>query len=51
MFGIAGALVAWFFTVFLGSLERVWVSWAAGILGVISSSLCAQGAWHILAKK
>jgi hypothetical protein len=45
---IIAALVAWFVSLFLCSLERWWLSLLSAALGLYSSSLCAESAWYML---
>ena len=50
IFGIILALVVWFVTLFLGSLERWFSSLISGFLGLYASSLCVESAWHMLSQ-
>jgi hypothetical protein len=50
IFGIIGALLVWFITLFLGSLEVWGWSLLAAFIGLYTSSLCAESAWSMLSR-
>jgi len=51
VFGIVGALTAWFITLLLRSFERWWPSLFGAFLGLCSSALCVESAWSMLTKR